>query len=595
MDFITVIIPTLQKNKNILDNLVRECVSDNLVQEIIIIDNSKRGYSFNSEKVRVIVPDVDLYVNPAWNLGVKEAKTEYFALLNDDIFMPQNLIKQVIGFLKSNSNAGVIGVGEESVINKKPTGYDTYPEDSLIKFVPVKKNNTHWGCAIFGQKSTYKPIPEDIKIWFGDDYYIYENLRNNNPCYKIMNGNILHFGGMTSKEIVFSQTKINDAQLYLKINPKHKKNMSKGLLKTVKMYKQPFYKKIFSVENEINCDRKYKIITLLGIKIEFDITKSNVRVYDCFTYFNEQEILEIRLNTLKDVVDKFVIVESRKTHSGQDKALNFDINKFPEFKDKIIYEVFDDYPPFENAWIYENMQRNHIFNVLERFCKKDDVVIISDVDEIPNPETVRYYLKKKTGIMSLEQKFYYYFINMINKTTPKWYFAKILRFSDFFSSKNDNNYSYSIYLPKKINQGITPNKIRMMQNLPVLKNGGWHFSYLGGIDRIIEKIQNFAHQEFNNAEVLSRENLVKRIQNGDDILGRGYEYRAVKLDKMFPSYILKNQQQFSKLIFEITPEYKRKIAVKNIKKALKKVYSKTQEANHNVFNILGIKIKFRAI
>ena len=91
-------------------------------------------------------------------------------------------------------------------------------------------------------------------------------------------------------------------------------------------------------------------------------------IFDCFTFFNELELLEIRLNILNDYVDKFVIVEGSKTFSGKDKSYNFDINKFSKFKDKIIYVQFSDYPKFESAWDYETLQRNYILDVLKKYA-----------------------------------------------------------------------------------------------------------------------------------------------------------------------------------------------------------------------------------
>ena len=115
-------------------------------------------------------------------------------------------------------------------------------------------------------------------------------------------------------------------------------------------------------------------------------------IYDCFTYFNEELLLELRLNYLDEIVDKFVIVEANKTFSGNPKKQNFDINKFEKFKDKIIYVFLEDLPETDNPWVRESFQRNYIQEVLKKEnAKDDDIVIVSDVDEIPTVNAIDYY------------------------------------------------------------------------------------------------------------------------------------------------------------------------------------------------------------
>lgn len=293
-------------------------------------------------------------------------------------------------------------------------------------------------------------------------------------------------------------------------------------------------------------------------------------IYDCFTFFNELDLLEIRLNILKDVVDKFIIIEGSKTHSGMDKPYNFDINIFKQFEDKIIYRQFDTFPPFKNAWIYENLQRNYILEVLNDFAHEEDIILLSDVDEIPNSKAILHYKKHCDGIMSLRQKMYYYFLNMQNVTEPDWDMAKIFRYKEFFNRNNNCNFVYSEYLPEEINLDVTPNKIRLMQELPILRNGGWHFSYLGGVDKIIEKIKSFSHQEFNSEQYTSSETLIKLINAGKDIFGRDFKYKAVNIDDSFPKYLRSNREKYSHLIFKITLENIKQQKVKELKRLLKK-------------------------
>ena len=112
-----------------------------------------------------------------------------------------------------------------------------------------------------------------------------------------------------------------------------------------------------------------------------------MKIFDCFMYFDEEVILDLRLNMLNDYVDYFVIVESIFTHRGEKRELKFDHNKFKKFKDKIIYIPVQDLPDGANPYLRENHQRNCITRGLSK-AKKDDLIIISDLDEIPNPEAI---------------------------------------------------------------------------------------------------------------------------------------------------------------------------------------------------------------
>ena len=153
-------------------------------------------------------------------------------------------------------------------------------------------------------------------------------------------------------------------------------------------------------------------------------------IYDCFPFFNELDILEIRLNTLYDTVDYFVITEANKTHTGKRKAYVFEQNKdrFSKFLDKIIYIKVDDFPNFEdskasddgNKWMYENYQRDAIMKGLTN-CKPDDIVIISDCDEIPNPKAIRIYKRGICSLLQLRFAFNYntLYINSTFSKSPK--------------------------------------------------------------------------------------------------------------------------------------------------------------------------------
>jgi beta-1,4-mannosyl-glycoprotein beta-1,4-N-acetylglucosaminyltransferase len=243
-------------------------------------------------------------------------------------------------------------------------------------------------------------------------------------------------------------------------------------------------------------------------------------IYDCFIFFNELDLLEIRLNILNDVVDKFVIVEATKTFSNLGKPLYFKDNKerFKKFESKIIHIIVDDYPPFESAWDYEWHQRNCVTRGLTD-CKNDDVILISDLDEIPNPEKIIKY-KDFTGIKVFKQNMFYYYLNNLSLKTPYWTGTKMLSYQEFL--KNESN----------------SQKVRHLRGR-LINAGGWHFSYLGGAEKIAEKIKSFSHQEYNSSEYTDLIKIKERVEKGEDLFSKKNKkiYACIEIDESFPKYI----------------------------------------------------------
>lgn len=273
-------------------------------------------------------------------------------------------------------------------------------------------------------------------------------------------------------------------------------------------------------------------------------------IYDCFTFFDELDLLEIRLNILSPVVDKFVIVEADRTHSNKSKTFIFDENKsrYAPFLNKIIYIKVTEYPVFETSWTFENFQRNMIMEGLKD-CNPDDVILISDLDEIPNPMAIKKY--NNEGIFKLRQSFSYYFINYQNVVNKYWYGARIMRYNIFLTDIIEQyEYSYNDTLIESSNRSCTPTKIRIIKNLPVIKDGGWHFSYLGGIEKIKYKIKSFSHQEFNTEIFLNDDTIELKLRKGLDLYDRKENrYIPVSINnKRFPEYIVKNKEKYSELI-----------------------------------------------
>jgi beta-1,4-mannosyl-glycoprotein beta-1,4-N-acetylglucosaminyltransferase len=141
-----------------------------------------------------------------------------------------------------------------------------------------------------------------------------------------------------------------------------------------------------------------------------------MRIFDCFIYFDEDLILDLRLRELNKYIDKFIIVESGEDHQGNLKKKNFNINNFYEFKNKIDYYYIEKFPEFiKEPWKRENYQRNYLINGLKD-AQPDDLIIISDVDEIPN---LNFFIKENNfnNYYVFEQKMFYYKLNLLSKTT----------------------------------------------------------------------------------------------------------------------------------------------------------------------------------
>ena len=141
-----------------------------------------------------------------------------------------------------------------------------------------------------------------------------------------------------------------------------------------------------------------------------------MKIFDCFTFNDELEILDIRLHTLDKFINKFIIVESKINHQWGRKKINFDINLFKKFKDKINYFLIEDFPKNYNSNQIENFQRDYISNGLKN-CDDNDVIIISDADEIPNLININFKnLRKK--VYSFEQSNFMYKLNLMRPN--KW-------------------------------------------------------------------------------------------------------------------------------------------------------------------------------
>ena len=202
-----------------------------------------------------------------------------------------------------------------------------------------------------------------------------------------------------------------------------------------------------------------------------------MKIFDCFLYNGENLILDIRLNILSGIVNKFVIVESKYDHLGNKNKLKLNLDDFASFKDKIIYLVIDRFPKNFTSWERENFQRNYLINGLHE-ADDNDYIIISDIDEIPNLSKLITLKEHKYSVF--EQRMFYYKFNLLNKTNPHWYGSRICKKKFLKNPQWLRDQKIKIYPFWRFD------KIKWN----IIENGGWHFSFLMNANQIKSKLSS---------------------------------------------------------------------------------------------------------
>lgn len=220
---LSIIIPTMQKDKEILVRLLDTLNSDKSVKEIILIDNSLKGFDNIFEKVKVISPKENLFVNGSWNFGIQEMQSEYFGILNDDLLIPKNFCSDILTFLDTE-NSGLFGLSQDTADNISPHDDYSLPESRILSVNAMQKTKDtyFWGSAFFGKKENYYEIPHDLKIYCGDNYLLKLNADNGKTNYEIRGGKVKHLQSLTCKN--FNQILAEDITNYAKIDERFKEH-----------------------------------------------------------------------------------------------------------------------------------------------------------------------------------------------------------------------------------------------------------------------------------------------------------------------------------------------------------------------------------
>ena len=290
-----------------------------------------------------------------------------------------------------------------------------------------------------------------------------------------------------------------------------------------------------------------------------------MKIYDCFMFFDEEMLLDLRLNILNNYVDKFVISEANYTHNGKPKKLLFDINKFSKFKDKIIYIVVDKQAPdiddvekndskdVVSAKTQSNAYKRHIYQLEETKngildADPNDIIIVGDLDEIPNLENVNFKnIKKK--IIFFKQKMFYYKLNLFYNMP--WYGSRACLKKHFKSAQwlqwiKNKKYPFwrldTIFSNKKYT------------SIHFVADGGWHFTNIKSPENIEKKLKSFVHYKDFESSGLNINDLKKlisekrvmynhKIDKKENKWQAGEKLQTLKIEEM-PRYVIDNFQNY---------------------------------------------------
>ena len=291
-----------------------------------------------------------------------------------------------------------------------------------------------------------------------------------------------------------------------------------------------------------------------------------MNVYDCFMYFDEDLLVDLRFNILNNYVSKFIITEATYTHNGTKKKLKFDINNFKRFKNKIEYIVVDNEPPnilkinnndspekkgqklILNGYARDNYQRNRLADGIKK-AEENDIIIVSDLDEIPNLKNINFH-NVSNKIIQFKQKMFYYKLNLFYPEFD-WFGSKACKKKYLISPQWLRNIKSKRY--SKFRLDLLFNKKKYSDIFYVL-DGGWHFTCIRNAEELEYKLLNFAHHyeyEVSGLKIKNLKKLIseKRVMYDHNVDQAGYKWSGKsKLvtvsDVELPEYISLNKEKY---------------------------------------------------
>ena len=289
-----------------------------------------------------------------------------------------------------------------------------------------------------------------------------------------------------------------------------------------------------------------------------------MKIYDCTTFYSEHMMLDLRFNILNEHVHKFVVIESTYSHSGKKKKLNFDINNYSKFKDKIIYKVIDYEPTNIESITNESPQYLKRINSLKRIelsynfmenaienANGEDLIILSDNDEIPNLNSSSFKNTNKNLII-FKQLFFYYKFNLLYDLMP-WFGSRACKkknLKSFSWLKNIKNKKYPFWRLDVYFSNLKST------NVEIINDGGWHFTNLKSPKELFEKMENFGHHDEFDISGITLEDIEKKMREkkvfynhfadkeSQDKWEYEYELKKASLD-ILPNYLQINKEKYN--------------------------------------------------
>jgi beta-1,4-mannosyl-glycoprotein beta-1,4-N-acetylglucosaminyltransferase len=268
----------------------------------------------------------------------------------------------------------------------------------------------------------------------------------------------------------------------------------------------------------------------------------NRKIVDCFPFYNELPILNLRFHELNGVVDHFVLSEATKTHAGNIKSLFYEENKycFPEFDDKVTHVVVDDMPYIapqrrlpsfskkRHPWRLERHQRRALCKGIDQLSlKDDDIIILSDLDEIPNPETLEDFVLNGTldgRALTTEEKYAIqmrmFFYNFETEKTKLWYAARLFTYKYY----KDNGRRLNSF--RKDSNLLASKSWRRERSC--MLNGGWHCTWFGSAEDVQEKATNWAHCGEVNNQMKNLDRLKDKMEEGKFFMNSDASFNATR-------------------------------------------------------------------
>ena len=287
-----------------------------------------------------------------------------------------------------------------------------------------------------------------------------------------------------------------------------------------------------------------------------------MRIFDCTTFYSEHLMLDVRFNILNEKVDKFIVVESLFSHSGKPKKFNFDIKNYQKFRDKINYIIIENEP--EGLIVNQNLSSaekrlNSLKRVEQSYdymakslndAEDNDLIILSDNDEIPNLNS-KQFLNSKKNIFIFEQLFFYYKFNL-HYDLMNWFGSKACRKKKLMSMpwlRNLKNKQYPFW---RFDTLFSKTKYN---NLEIIKDGGWHFTNLMTAEKLYEKMSNFGHHNEFDESGLKINDIKNKIENREMFYNHfldqtnsnkwknDYKLKIINENKL-PLYVIQNKEKF---------------------------------------------------